>query len=80
KLEPFGFPYSQLRYDLYLNGRFVKVLSGSTSNPYVLQLSSLKNINSSPYAIWRVKATWVQPSTGYMGDVSSMIYISNQWL
>lgn len=80
KLEPFGFPYNKLRYDLYLNGKFVKVLSASTSNPYTLQLSSLKNINSSPYAIWRVRATFVEPGTGYMGSVMSMVYISNSWL
>lgn len=69
----------KLRYDLYLNGKFYRVLSGSTANGYSLHLPLLNYYNSSPYAIWRIKATKVS-NTGYMTNTSSMIYINSSWL
>ncbi|WP_436516569.1 hypothetical protein [Ekhidna sp. To15] len=77
--HPATHPYGKLRYDLYLNGKFYKVLSGPTTNGYSLHLPLLKYYNSSPYAIWRVKATYVD-SNGYMSNISSMIYINPSWL
>lgn len=76
---PSSHPYGKLRYDLYLNGKFYKVLSGPTTNGYTLHIPLLKLYNPSPYATWRVKATYVD-NRGYMSNISSMIYINSSWL